>query len=826
VVSLSRGKRIAAAFFRPAAKMLSRLQFAQKFLVLALVLALPLAVVVIAYGNGQRHEIGTAAHERVGVAAMRPLLALVPHVAAMRHAATINPGTPSTDAVMAPLISAVDSTQRRYARQLDTGAAWSDAREQLVAAGRTTDPAKRVTAYNTAMDSLLALINRVGDASELTLDPDLDTYYLADAIQFRLAALLDAATTVVDKTAKAPRGKGPAEAGVLSSVGVALGTMRTEGAALDQGISTAAARTRDPQVSALLRLRLAEVDKAISDLTSRLSLVELTNDPTLIRTTDSEPVATAIAASLDTSIDLLDGLLVARMNRINGHLRAVELLGGLALLLAIYLFVGFYLSVSPPIRRMVDRLDAVAAGSLDEHLPVETNDELAVVTVAINQMVDKVRDATEALAHEATHDNLTGLPNRAFIINHLRRMLTHASPSRSQAVLFVDLDGFKLINDSLGHSAGDEVLRTVAARISATVRPGDMVARLAGDEFLVICTGLPDVLPAADLAHRLLAVIIPEIIVMSAAGEAHAITVTASIGVAFVTQPTTNAEQLVSDADVAMYRAKERGRGRVEIFDEGLRRRVVERQRMDEGLRRALSDDQLCVYYQPVVGLATSEVMGYEALVRWAHPERGLLEPSAFMKTAEETGLVSPIGARVLRTACRQLAVWNGNPTTGHRPVHMAVNLSARQLSEHHLVDHIARTIDEEGVEPAKVWLEITESALLDDSLSTLDTVTALSEIGVQIAIDDFGTGFSSLRHLREYPIDVVKIDQRFVAGLGHNRADEAIVRSVVSLADSLGLMLVAEGVETAKQRDNLLAVGCTLAQGYLFGPPAPAPMV
>jgi diguanylate cyclase (GGDEF)-like protein len=825
LASLPHRPQIAGAFFRPAARMLSRLGFTQKFLLLALVLTLPLAVVVVAYDTGQRHAIRTAAHERVGVSALRPLLNLAEQLAAARHSVAENNTARSADDSLDAPIADVDSSQRRYARPLNTGTAWADMRDQLEAATRAADPIGRIAAYDTAMDSLLSLINRVGDASELTLDPELDTYYLGDAVQFRLTVLLDASAKVVDHLAVADRGSGTAQTQVLSAVGIALGTMRTESAALDQGIATAASHTRDPKVSAPLLLRLGELDRAVSELTARLSLVQLTQDPSHMGSQDAGPTVTAIRAFLDTSTSLLDDLLRARMSRINGHVRAIELLAGIALLLATYLFIAFYLSFSRPIRRMVDRLDAVAAGRLDEHVAVETRDELGLVAVAINQMVDKVRDATEALAHDATHDHLTGLPNRAFIINHLRRMLLHATPARSQAVLFVDLDGFKLINDSLGHSAGDEVLRTVAARISATVRPGDMVARLAGDEFLVICTGLPDVLPAADLAHRLLAVIVPEIIVMSAAREAHAITVTASIGVAFVTQPAVNAEQLVSDADVAMYRAKERGRGRVEIFDDMLRSTVVERQRMDEGLRRALSDDQLCVYYQPVVGLATSEVVGYEALVRWAHPQRGILEPDAFMKTAEVNGLVTPIGARVLRTACRQLALWHSRSSGAGPPVHMAVNLSPRQLSEHHLVDHIARTIDEEGVDPGTVWLEITESALLDDSLSTLDTVTALSAIGVRIAIDDFGTGYSSLRHLRDYPIDVVKIDQRFVAGLGHDRADEAIVRSVVNLASSLELTLVAEGVETTRQRESLLAVGCTLAQGYLFGRPAPAPM-
>jgi diguanylate cyclase (GGDEF)-like protein len=471
---------------------------------------------------------------------------------------------------------------------------------------------------------------------------------------------------------------------------------------------------------------------------------------------------------------------------------------------------------------MTTTLRAVAAGRLDGEIVVTNKDELGYVATAINDMVGKVRHATEQLAHDANHDGLTGLPNRSLVMNELERSLPRVGSGESLAVLFIDLDGFKPINDSLGHGAGDEVLREVAARLVRAIRPTNTVARLSGDEFLVVCRGLPDVLDAVAVAGRLLDAIAPPIAVAAPGGELRRVGVGASIGIAYVTEPGISADELIRDADVAMYRAKERGRGRVEIFDEGLRADAEQRQHMREELGQAIADGEIHVHYQPIVELGDGRIAGFEALARWAHPERGLLAPGAFMPAAESSGLIVPLGARVLHEACRQLAVWQADPAMPSG-LHMAVNLSARQLADHEIVDVVHAAVSEAGIDPRSLWLEITETALLTDADTATEVLMELRASGVRLAVDDFGTGYSSLQRLKLFPLDVIKIDRSFVSGLGEDHGDEAIVRSVFGLADALGFTVVAEGVETPGQRAWLLELGCDLAQGFLFARPAPA---
>jgi len=389
------------------------------------------------------------------------------------------------------------------------------------------------------------------------------------------------------------------------------------------------------------------------------------------------------------------------------------------------------------------------------------------------------------------------------------------------AVLFIDLDRFKPINDSLGHATGDEVLRAIADRLTGLLRADDTVARLAGDEFVVIGESLTTHESAVRFAERVVTTLSSPIRTQIGT-VVHEVSVGASVGVAFADGAGgLTPEDLLCDADVAMYRAKQRGRGRVEVFDEALRIAVESRLETQNDLRHAIDDGQVRAFYQPIVDSAAGVVVGFEALARWEHPVRGLLAPGAFIDVAEETGLIVPLGARMLALACAQLARWRDE--RGERSgLYVAVNVSGTQFTHPSFVPTVAAVLAETGLDPDALWLEITETSIMADARTTADTLGAIRALGVHLAIDDFGTGYSSLAYLRRFPVESLKIDRSFVAGIGRSREDEAIVDMILGLARALGLHVVAEGVETADQFAHLRRLGCALVQGYHFGRPMP----
>jgi diguanylate cyclase (GGDEF)-like protein/PAS domain S-box-containing protein len=424
------------------------------------------------------------------------------------------------------------------------------------------------------------------------------------------------------------------------------------------------------------------------------------------------------------------------------------------------------------------------------------------------------------LAYQANHDPLTGLPNRMLFLEFLVLGLARSRRFHSRvAVLFLDLDRFKFVNDSLGHDVGDRLLVALGERLREAVRPGDTVARFGGDEFVVLCEDLsgPDARrKAIDVAERLLAVIGEP---FRLDGDEHYLS--ASIGIALARSGDERPEALLRDADSAMYRAKDRGKARWELFDEAMRASALERVEIENALHRAIDRNEFRVVYQPVVALPDGRCIGAEALVRWQHPERGLLKPGEFVDLAEESGLIVPVGIWVVEEACRQAAVWEAAGDAGDFVV--SVNLSGRQLGHPDTPDHVAHALAASGIDPGRLALEITESVLMDDADSTMEAIGALKGLGVGLSIDDFGTGYSSLGYLKRFPVDAVKIDRSFVAGLGEKQEDSAIVAAVVGLGHALGLNVVAEGVETPRQRDELIALSCDAAQGFLFSPPVPA---
>ncbi len=431
-----------------------------------------------------------------------------------------------------------------------------------------------------------------------------------------------------------------------------------------------------------------------------------------------------------------------------------------------------------------------------------------------------VRFLAGTLRHRSLHDPLTGLPNRRLYLQRLDEALERAATDERAgrvAVVFLDLDGFKYVNDSLGHHAGDVLLTGVALRLGDAVRDGDLVARFGGDEFALLCRNIGTDEDAMALGSRINEVLVAPITVGEA--EFH---ISASVGVAVAARGVLHGETLIRDADAAMYAAKDRGRARCELFDEPLRERITDRVRIETELRPALDRDELEVHYQPIVRLADGTTVGVEALLRWRHPTRGLIGPAEFVPVAEETGLIVPIGAFVLERGCRQLAAWDahGGALAG---ISMSVNLSGRQLPHVDLVSGVARALDAHGIEAGRLTLELTEAMLMEDGVAPAAAITGLRELGVRAALDDFGTGFSSLSYLQRFPLDELKLDRAFVAGLGVGGREDAITGAVLAMAAALGIRVVAEGIEDDAQLQALRSLGCPLGQGYLFARPATA---
>jgi len=433
--------------------------------------------------------------------------------------------------------------------------------------------------------------------------------------------------------------------------------------------------------------------------------------------------------------------------------------------------------------------------------------------------VTRRKGAEERLLHDALHDALTGLANRTLFLDRLRQALARSRRREdcSFAVLYVDLDQFKVVNDSLGHLAGDEVLVAVARRLEACLRPGDTVARLGGDEFAVLVEDVSDISQALRLADRVHEELGPPLKV-----RGHEVFATASVGIAPGGPRYEEGQDLLRDADIAMYRAKRRGRGSSEIFDASMHAMATTRLKMETDLRRALERQELRLHYQPVVSLETRRVTGMEALVRWQHPERGLLLPGEFVPLAEDIGAIVPLGRWVLKSACAQARRWQERSPAGP-PVAVSVNVSARQFSQSDVLALAEEALDESGLPPPSLRLELTESALMDDPAGAAAKLDQLKQLGVNLDVDDFGTGYSSLSYLRRFPIDALKIDRAFVSRMDAEVEDREIVRTIVTLAANLGVSAVAEGVETRGQEAYLRRFHCPYAQGFLFSRPVDA---
>ncbi len=462
------------------------------------------------------------------------------------------------------------------------------------------------------------------------------------------------------------------------------------------------------------------------------------------------------------------------------------------------------------------RRDGIEAAIEDSTAPIHDRRGAVTGAVMVFHDVSVARAMTRKMAYLAQHDSLTDLPNRVLLSDRLREAIALSSRhERKLAVLFLDLDRFKHINDSKGHVVGDRLLQSVAQRLFACVRSSDTVGRLGGDEFVVLLWEVRRAEDAAITAAKILeAVRKPHLI------DEDELHVTGSIGIVTYPDDGTDAETLMKKVDLAMYHAKETGRDSYQFFKPEMNARAIERQSLEDSLRYALERQELVLHYQPKFNLATGEITGAEALIRWRHPQRGLIPPGQFITIAEDCGLIVPIGRWVLREACRQARAWQ---MAGLPPLCVAINISSVELRAPGFVSGVRATLQETGLEPRYLELELTQTVLIEDSRSVADVLTELKDIGVLLALDDFGTGYSNLSHLKRFPIDALKIDQSFVHDLTMDEDNAGIVTAVIGMGKSLHMRVVAEGVETRNQLEILQEYGCLQGQGYYFCRPVPA---
>jgi len=433
--------------------------------------------------------------------------------------------------------------------------------------------------------------------------------------------------------------------------------------------------------------------------------------------------------------------------------------------------------------------------------------------------VTEERRTAEQLTHAARHDELTGIANRSYFMQVLEQRLTGSRPGLV-GLLFIDLDHFKVVNDSLGHARGDELLRQVAQRLEGAVREGDLLARFGGDEFVVVLDGRGGPVDAATAAERLRAAVHPAVTV-----DGHEFFVTVSIGWSTNHDAGMSPDEMLRDADAAMYRAKSRGRDCVEAFQVGSHESGMQALRTVGELRRGVERGEIVPYFQPIVELQSGRIVGFEVVARWLHPDRGLLPPAEFLPFAEESGLLVSLGASMMRNSLSQMARWRA---AGHSFANgsVAVNVGSRQLVDSSFLPTVVEILDETGLDPDSVWFEITESALLADARAATSTLREIRGLGIHLSVDDFGTGYSSLTYLKRFPVEAIKIDRSFVSGLGIEDEDSTIVEAVIQLGRALGLTVVAEGVESPLQLQRLRDLKCDRGQGYLFGRPRPANLI
>ncbi len=784
----------------PGMRLMRRLGITGKFIAIALLLLLPLAVNVAAGWDQASSQIAVAARERQGLLVAAPLVRLLTCLADVETspagripsrelAAALDAATEAMDAAGPGVVGA------------DARVRWNQAREGARQLAGSATAALRSGAA-TARGQVLAVIRDVADRSDLRLDPQLDSHYLVAVLVDRLPALVSAiAGTERDRLAVDV----PATSLAVGrhAVLVAVDLLDADLASAQSATGSGLASGVGPAAHAL--------DATVSQYSARLSEARASGE---VRTVSSSAAALATVLSGD-----LDARLAARRGRLS-HQRTEPLLLTLAAVLAAaYLVAALYRATARDVRVVLTDISTVTNGALNQTPPLAGRDEFAQMSRTLVFARDRLTALLGALRFRATHDELTALGNRALFQEKLDETL--AAGRHQVAVVLADLVRFKDVNDSFGHDIGDRLLRTVGARFHRAVGRRNLVARLAADEFAILVTDASSPRDVQHVIAQLRGALADPVDI-----DGRQFHTRVAIGATVHDGGPASSRDLLRQAAVALSASKAEQRAGDAFYRPAMQDRTRDRTELSADLVAALDQGQFSLLYQPIVDLATGNLRGAEALVRWLHPSRGPLPPTTFVPLAEATGLIVPLGRWVLREAVQQLASWRRDCPDAY-PLTLDVNLSADQLEDASLPGELLCLIDETGIDPSRLVLEITESALVRDLDRALRRLGQLSATGVRIALDDFGTGYSSLSVLRDLPVTVLKVDKSFVDGIDDPAGPAArLLSSIVDLGAGQGMEVIAEGVESTEQVESLRRIGCHLGQGYLWSRPLPAEAV
>jgi diguanylate cyclase (GGDEF)-like protein len=795
----------------PGRHLLGHARLVQKFALVGLLLLIPVSWLAFGYYSNAADEHQFTADERSGltiqVAAIDVFAELIALRAGDGDQAQLSQMVERLNRVVtsSPLAGQVDEPWRTTVRAIN------DPRLDAPL------PATRVDVASEAISALERFIIVVGDRSNLTLDPELDSYYLMDAVQYRYPLLIDLAEQITRLDLATASAGSSQQSGLRREV---ARLMNRELQALSLGLETAERETNDATIAAAIGPRSSVAASAAAAIDDALEAAQ----------SNERDVTEALRVVTDTDL-LIDGwrlsaadldvLLRQRLAAMNSERDRFTVVAVVCAALAGYLLLSLFSGLLRPLRDIRSTLHQVGLGSLNERITPEGNDELSEVAIAINDTVSKVAAARAELEYRATYDELTGLLNRHRFIELLDEHLRGHRHGNETAVCFIDLDRFKAVNDLYGHRTGDNVLRVVADRLKSAVGTSAIPCRLAGDEFALLIPASPSRSLARELADRIRTAMADPIVLTDHDTTKIAMD-GASIGIAYYDGSTPmTADELLAAADLAMYDAKNATTGSVREFTDELATIVRRRLRLRSDLSFALDSPEpwgLTAAYQPIVGMADRSFIGGEALARWNHPDLGPISPVDFIPVAEQAGMVGRLGEHVLATAAGHLGQWK----TSAPNLHLSVNVSAHQLVDNHLEHILGDVLAINGLVAADVWLELTESAVMDDPQAAAAAIHRLAALGHHISIDDFGTGYSSLAYLQRLRATALKIDRSFVNDLDHAdpRASRHILEAMVNLAHHLDLSVIAEGIETEDQFTTLQALGVDAAQGFLISRP------
>ena len=815
-------KRIEAGLQR----LLSRIGLGWRLAISIAVLIAPLGVLGFWYVQSKVEAIELARAEKAGFGYVEPLEHLVRHMVDRRGFVALH-GTGDGDALgkIRQVTLEIDRDIARLEAHGGFGGDLREAREQFDAvksgAARLkgelqAGPAEKSYLRDTALLRQIVDLGRIVAEQMLIMDPRPETSYLIDTFFIHGFDRTQTIAGIRDKLVIATAGGGPASEAHRLEIAAAVVRIRELDGVVEREI--ARAYRLDPDLEGRIGPALVAARAKLEPLIGYADGV-VRGEPLALSAAERFAVGTEVLDQYDELDEIADRIFTEKIDRIIAEVTRQELTAIALVLIMILIGLATAIlslrSVTGPVGRLTRTIDLLAQGHKDTRSGLDTADEIGVLGREFDRLMDERRSSEEKLAYLAQFDALTGLPNRHMLHDRLKQTLAlNRGGDAHTGCMFVDLDRFKQVNDTFGHSVGDKLLIQVAERLRKCVRGGDTVGRLGGDEFAVVLAGLASADNAALVAKKIVAAFAVPFDLDGQ--ETYA---SASIGIALFPDDAKEADDLLKNADTAMYRAKEQGRNNYQFYLAEMNQRALQRLQLETSLRGAAERAEFVLHYQPKVELTGCSISGFEALLRWQHPGRGLVSPLEFIPVLEETGQIVAVGEWVLEAACAQVKAWQAQGL-GAQPV--AINVSARQFQQRHLDGFMAR-IRNAAIDPALIHLELTESLLMQDAASTIRALASLKDCGVRLSIDDFGTGYSSLAYLKRFPLDELKIDRAFVRDIITDPEDAEITLAIISLAHSLDLKVVAEGVETEAQLLFLRSHGCDEIQGYYFARPAPA---